>query len=245
MKKVSILVVSVLIALLCACGQEADPGAVHIPETTASVTEPELTGEELYHNFLANLHKRLNAIVGDDTHLDGLSSEEGMVGVAEIASISKTQLLNDVGYAIFDMNHDDVPELILCEVDELTDTSCKGTRILCVYTLEDNKMALLYEGTSRNCHYILENDRLFNVIADSVFGVYEFEDTDSKVSCVDFYFMQLNESQQPEYWHNQLGIQDVAASQSLDGGADTFENLLSEHMTAVKSVDLIPMVRFQ
>ena len=161
MKKLILFILVICMVSLSACNS-ADKDTVETSGTTAS-TSVALTTEEIYNAYLTKLCTKLNNIISDDTHLDGFNLQKGMSGVAEIAQQRGLDLLNKFGYAVIDVNGDGVDELFICQVDEMTDSSCVGTKILCAYTASENDVVLLFESNCENCCYYLGEAVFYNV----------------------------------------------------------------------------------
>jgi len=259
MKKLLSLFLALCLVFLCACssgeksGQDAETPSTQGPDATATepeqTTDPaestvpaELSAEDIYYAFLSELCVRLNKIVGDDTYLDGFDTKEGMVGVAEIASLSKTEMLSDIGYTIIDINKDGVSELLLLQVDELNKEVCNGTRILCAYTVIDGEKTLVFEGHSRNRYYLLDDGFIYNEgsngAAYTCFGTYAFESGNSELTCTDFYFTDLDADMKPLFLHNKTGEWDAASSEAFDGSEDAFWAVQSGFSKRIQAIDL-------
>ena len=242
--------------LLSACGNSGhdtkltdDTGS----KSTAAVTDPTLetvlSDEELYHNFLVKLHKKLNAIIGDDTHLDGFDSQSGMAGIAEIAMTDRMNVINEIGYAITDINQDGILELVLCRIEDSTAENCVGSRILCAYTVSEGNMVLLLEGSEANSFFLLEDGTVYNEIksdsANAAFGTYGFDSAKNAYTCVDFYFEVFTEGLDAKHWHNHTGECDESASEPFAGDEGAFQELMTGFITRIVDVDLLPMSGFE
>ena len=153
MKKIFSLLLVLCVICLSACGGSDKTPEASVETTVPTQTTVALTDEEIYNAFLGKLCEKMLAIIGDDTHLDGFGDREGMLGVYEIVQRLDRDMLDKIGYAVTDINNDDVTELLLCAVDTLDGEKCTGTRILCAFTVSNNEKVLLLEGNSQNCYY--------------------------------------------------------------------------------------------
>ena len=251
MKKIIlfILVLSLLGLAACAPAQggevETTSGTTAAPtETTEAVI---LTPEELYDGLLAKLCKRLNKIIGDDTHLDGFALEEGMEGVAQIAMLGGVDMLQKIGYKQEDINGDGVPELLVCKINEGT----TGNVILCAYTVADGQLALLFNSTATSNYYLLDDGTFYcegtncengDLVAQTVFGVFKMDG--AAVSCADYYFSVMNEDQQACFYHNQAGQLDTAASEAFEGDENAFLQVKDSLASGVQAIELITLAEF-
>ena len=240
MKKIIFTLVLLCVFLLNACGSAGNtaPGTSEPPtsNTTQTTAPEELTEEEIYNAILSKLSKKLSIIIIDDTHLDGFSAQEGMVGIAEIANSRELDLLDKIGYTVTDTNKDGISELLIFSVKKSDDGVNRGDRILCAYTVSDNHSVLLFQGNSSNCYYLLNDATIYNTkfsngLVTSA-GVYQLDSESTALSCVDFYFAVDN-----TYYQNRIGAVDVASSTALEGGADSFNSVTEGLATQVQSVE--------
>lgn len=160
MKKLSVLIFTICLLVLCGC-DTASNETINTTDATQTTTV-ELTTEEIYDKFLTKVCNKLDNIIVDDTHLDGFNTQKGMSGIAELAKTGDTELLKKYGYAIIDTNADGVDELLIYQVDDPAAEKCTGTYILCAYTAYENEAVLLFEGTSENRYYYLNDKKFYN-----------------------------------------------------------------------------------
>lgn len=257
MKKTFLLILVISIFLLNACGvgtqdktETSEMSETSTNQTTSPIT---LTAEEIYNAVLTKLYNKLDIIIIDDTHLDGFGAQEGMVGVAEIAASRELDLLDKFGYTIADINEDGVSELLISTAGKSENNDSVGPRILCAYTVMDNKAQLLFEGDSKNCYYLLNDGTIYNVnLSDSTLieenihqinalsgGVYALGEGSSTISCIDFYFSDSN-----NYYHNQTGSVDTNSSKALEGGADAYQNINNDLAGRIKQIEITPLSGF-
>lgn len=214
-------------------------------ETTSTV---KLTAEEIYNDLLRKLHTRINKIIGDDTYLDGLSSELGMAGVAEMAYQAGVDMMDQYGYTIRDINGDGNEELLICAVSELTSSACVGTEILCAFSVSDGELALIFEGWSGNRYFILDDGSFYRSASDGAANttnaVYTVSQENQMV-CADFYFTDIDEQQKPLYFHNTIGENDPAKSEAVEGGTDAYMNIVKGYTDRVQNIELTVLSAFE
>lgn len=70
--------------------------------------------------------------------------------------------LNDMGYAMKDINEDGTQELLIMEVSNQGQTSYHGERILALYTIVNDEAHFLAGGWARNRYFLLEDGRIYN-----------------------------------------------------------------------------------
>lgn len=262
MKKIFSVLLLLSIVLLCACASsKPDETIAQVSSTgdngngTSASTEVStavetteadiLTAEEIYSAFLNKLSAKLRYIIVDDTHLDGFSEREGMVGIAEIAVNRDLDLMEKMGYLLRDLNDDGTPELIICQVDSVEQGVFSGTRILCAYTVTENEISLLFEGHSRNRYYLLEDGSVYNEAsngaASTAFGVFTVEMGETGPAWVDFYFTDMNSEQQLQYFHNQTGSWDISASEPVNLDTEAMGTKQAEYASVITSLELIAL----
>lgn len=253
MKKIIFALLLILSMMLTACApseplpQGSDPTdaateARGSEDTTAEQTTApaDLTPEEIYHAFLTKLCARLDKIIVDDTYLDGLSTELGMAGIAEMAYHGGVQLLDKYGYTIQDINGDEVDELIICAVDE-SQEACVGKDILCIFTIADSQMKLLFEGWSRNSYYMLDDGTIYqqasNGASETVFATYMVAQTND-IICTDCYFTNVDASGAALYLHNTTGETDPAKAEPVEGGEAAFHGITDAYTPRIQPLEL-------
>ena len=253
----NILPLFLLFALiLCACApsETSTTGTTATPETQTSTQSQETTSttipsaEAVYNDFLARLCKRLNKIIGDDTHLDGLSTEEGMMGVAEIAGQRGIDMLERIGYTYQDLNNDGQDELLICAAGEVNEGWPAGTRILCVFTFENAEMELLLEGWNQNRIYLLDDGSVYSEgsgdTLNSSYCIYTITQ-DNKALCKDCYFTDVDEAGNNLYFYNTTGENDPVKTDPFDGDDETFTQRIKSIQSGVQPIDLILLGDFE
>ena len=249
MKKIVLSMLLLLAFLFTACAP-SEPGSQTSDPTTATtqtqqITEQttapaDLTPEEIYDDYLQKLCVRLNKIIVDDTYLDGLNTEPGMAGVAEMAYHGGVQLLDKYGYTIQDINGDEVVELIICAVDE-SEEACVGKEILCIFTVADSQMKLLIEGWSRNSYYLLDDGTFYrnasSGASNTVFATYMVTQTND-VICTDCYFTDVDADGNALYLHNTTGQTDPAEGEAVEGGEAAFIGITDGYASKIQSFNL-------
>lgn len=249
MKKIVLCLILALTLLLAACAP-SEPGpqgseATTVPNETQATTEQttapaDLTPEEIYDDYLQKLCVRLNKIIVDDTYLDGLNTEPGMAGVAEMAYHGGVQLLDKYGYTIQDINGDEVPELIICAVDQEQE-GCVGKDILCIFTVADSQMKLLVEGWSRNTYHMLDDGTLYqqgsNGASNSVYAIYMVAQTND-VLCTHCYYTGEDASGAGLFLYNTTGETDPAKGEPVEGGEDAFYAMVDGISARITALEL-------
>ncbi len=118
------------------------------PESETFVYQPEesstggrKTTDEIYHELL----ERFYVLVSDpDGSMDDVG--DGEYGVMEAVQGMGKDALNGLGYLVYDLSGDGVPELVVGSLREY------GGEVNALYTLVDNEPQLVLEGWARNSY---------------------------------------------------------------------------------------------
>ena len=242
MKRIALCILLAVMLLLTACAPSEPAPQESVESTAEQTTAPaDLTTEEIYQSYLKKLCARLNKIILDDTYLDGLNTEPGMAGVAEMAYHAGVKLLDQYGYIIRDINGDQVDELIICAVDESQEASV-GKDILCIFTVSDSQMKLLIEGWSRNSYFILDDGTIYqmasNGASNTIFATYAVTQTND-VICIDCYFMDTDTNGAAVFLHNTTGETDPAKAEPVEGGEAAFLRIVDGYTQRIQNLELV------
>lgn len=227
--------------------------APHYPTPTpsASVSAPaEETPQTAYAQVYSEKLKGFYEFIL--TSPDELEPSEGETGVMEvIMGKDADNALNSIGYAIEDINGDEIPELLICAVEENgADFSC-GSEILAAYTCADKMPQYCFEGWSRSSYHYLGDGEFFYQGSGgamySMFGVYTLSQDGSGLSCEDYYFtFEKNEgSTEIGFYHNTSGAWDKSLSQELSITSELFWQMAAVFEDQIQSIPLIPFSAYE
>lgn len=166
---------------------------------------------------------------------------EGTLGVVEIINLrGRNEALKSIGYTKKDINGDNVPEFIVGFIDE----GNKGSEILALYTVKDEKPVFVFESITRSAYFLMNDGNLFYQGADgaarSIFASYKL--SDAELICNDYWFTYEKDKTSYEigYYHNTTGEYDKAVSEELNITEDEFFNKQSALIAKKTQTDLTP-----
>ena len=146
---------------------------------------------------------------------------------------------------------DEIPELLICAVEENgADFSC-GSEILAAYTCADKMPQYCFEGWSRSSYHYLGDGEFFYQGSGgamySMFGVYTLSQDGSGLSCEDYYFtFEKNEgSTEIGFYHNTSGAWDKSLSQELSITSELFWQMAAVFEDQIQSIPLIPFSAYE
>lgn len=264
MKKILISLIILSIFIISACGSTDANADTQVTTESATVENATLNSEqdetketvetaettvpsvrstdEIYNAYLTKLCNKLSNIIVDDTHLDGFSDQEGVLGISEYAISGDVDMLKKMGYLIQDINGDETAELIIFQVDQPDSEPCTGTRILSAYTVADGDMVLIFEGNSRNRYFLLDNGTIYNECAESTarlgFGIYQLSADGTALICEEFNFVDYVDAQTANCYRNQSGQFDIDNSELMDGGIVAYDAEQKEYAMQILTYDL-------
>lgn len=126
------------------------------------------------------------------------------------------------GYLYYDINGDGKEELIICGANGTDDN------IYAIYTWKNGQTYRIAEGWSRNRYSITEDGRIINSgsagAADSCFGVYRINNTNTATECEDLWFTAMidDDFSKVATYHNNTGIWEVSQAEMISEDTDAF-----------------------
>lgn len=149
--------------------------------------------------------------------------QDGFTGIEEAWMALDTEtLLKTIGYAILDINGDEVPELLISENLPGEGETAQSGNIYAMYACVDGKPKIMFDGWSRKCYRLLPDGTIYNRgssgAAYSVIALYRLRDDNSGLDCLDFFFTWETDESLQEYavYHNTTGDYDKSLSQEAD-----------------------------
>jgi len=192
------------------------PGEIVEPETP----EPAVDYEAVYKPVLDELFKIASCAYDFDT-ADESGIPEGAAGILESNGWGSSDLmLWESGYILQDFSGDGIPELLIGAEN--------NGMIYALYTIADDAVHLLAEGTYRNMYYLTEDGLFLNQGSGgaiySIIGTYELKAGESTLTCRDFWFTHEMDGSYEDIrcWHNTTGEMDPAVSEELAMTLDEF-----------------------
>lgn len=266
-KKTVVLITTFILALsLSGCGSNKNDNKKIAFDGSENNTSAEVT-EDTEENTTEDVTDKNNTTEEDKSELDyevvyapvideildliinGYDYEKNYVysftGIIEgVMYRTKTDLLNNIGYVIEDINGDGVPELLIGEdmvgyYDDITDESY----IYNGYTYKDGEIVCFLEGWGRSSYRWMGNgDFLYNGSASamsSMFGQCYLNADGTELAWVDFYYSDEVGDGSIGFYHNTSGMVDASASERLDLSDDDFWSLMDNYKSELLDWNLI------
>lgn len=264
----------IICGILCGCGtahrvtpdpEKTEAGAYqNRSDSTASQkeedknvesgTDTNVSGSDAAEEPLESVYYELidgicDLILAEDRETDLDLAARTLNGIQE-AGYSRTpeETLEYVGYALWDLNTDGMPELVVGGISEERDGKYFGRDIYAVYTCVQEEIYCVCSGWSRN--YVgWMNENVFCLLGsggafNTIIGQYELLPNAAEWSCIDLYF-----TEEDGIYHNQTGSYDREDSEALDMTQDEFwmlydklnDNVLEFEMTPFSAVQMLPV----
>lgn len=181
---------------------------------TEATTEASLNYEDVYNDEIMHVY---NLIVGDETNFDNAADEDfGLLDVKQSADTATA--LSALGYTIKDLNGDDVPEMIVADVNGYIYKICSydGKATQCIISgharfglkLMKDEETIVMSG-SNGAAYV--NFGKMHIAADG-----------KSVEWDDYYFTNPDDTGTMHYYHNTTGEWDTEKAEELTVDEDTF-----------------------
>lgn len=232
-----ILVISVFLTVLCGCNTEKPPVDDHTEKITA--TDNDNIGTNVDYN---DIYKDIKA---DFVSLFDYTDQgfNGALGVLEIIyQRGKIEALDCIGYAIKDLSGDNIPEFIVGFIDE----DNKGSEILALYTVKDEKPVFVFESMTKSAHFLMNDGNLFYQgsagAAYSIFGSFTISENGAELICNDYWFTHEKDRNSFDigYYHNTTGEFEQSVSEELNITEDEFFKKQSSLIAEKSTIELTP-----
>ena len=232
-----VLIIAVVITVFSGCNTEKPNTDDHTEKETTTnnvITDTNIDYNDIYKDIKADF---ISFFDNTDKGFDGA------IGVSEIINQrGKNEALDVIGYAVKDLSGDDIPEFIVGFIDE----DNKGSEILALYTVKDEKPAFVFESMTRSAYFLMNDGNLFYQgsagAAYSIFGSYAISENGAELICNDYWFTYEKDKTSYEigYYHNTTGEYDKAVSEELNITEDEFFGKQSALIAKKTQTDLTP-----
>lgn len=150
------------------------------------------------------------------------------------------EALASIGYTFYDVDGNGIDELIIVDTGEKE----WHNRILLMYTLHDDKPALLADGWARNRYYLLNDGTIYNEgssgAAYTSFGTYRIAEDGSSMKVMDYYYSGYYGDSVWSWFHNTTGEQTEDESEIIKfENEDVPKKMMEDYMAQVKELELI------
>lgn len=232
-----VLIIAVVITVFSGCNTEKPNTDDHTEKETTTnnvITDTNIDYNDIYKDIKADFISLF-----DNTDKDF----DGAIGVSEIINQrGKNEALDVIGYAVKDLSGDNIPEFIVGVIDE----DNKGSEILALYTVKDEKPVFVFESMTRSAYFLMNDGNLFYQgsagAAYSIFGSYAISENGAELICNDYWFTYEKDKTSYEigYYHNTTGEYDKAVSEELNITEDEFFSKQSALIAKKTQTDLTP-----
>lgn len=207
----------------------------YTPTQTAAPAEPDYT--QIYRSVL----RRYVQLIQNPRE-----PGDGETGVWEATSwLSKQEALESVGYAIYDISGDGVPELLVGAIESHAGRMGVGSEIFAAYTVKNGRTTLAFEGWARSRFHWMGGSMFYYAgssgASSSAFGQFRLDDDGDELLCQDFYFTEEKRSGVIGLYHNGTGHWNAALSSELPISETEFWQIDARLEQNTKTLYLSPL----
>ncbi len=238
---VILITTMIMAASISGCGKKGDNKGNDSSKNTTSVTEDisEATTESVDNSNTDTQnsldYETIYKPVLDENRdliINGYDEskyyEYPSTGITEnVMNREKSDLLNNIGYVIMDINGDLVPELMIGEnMASIYEGPEDESQIYCAYTYKDGKIVNFIDGWARNSFKWMGNGNFLYFgsggAMSSMFGQCHLNPGETELVWDDYYYNTASESGEISFYHNNSGLIDDASSEKLDVSEEEF-----------------------
>lgn len=192
-------------------------------EEISNITEQEMNIKPVWDDNVPNVYRRIldriyNALLLSPHAVE--NNDYFTTGIFEVAIFGDDaeERLKSISYCFYDINEDDVTELIIAETP---DEESAQMRILDIYTIEDGSAVNLVSGYVRNRYYLLDDNTLLNSgsggAAYSFNELLVFQAGTNKLVSQGLFFSYPKDEDMREcgYYYSEDGIYDVEVATEI------------------------------
>lgn len=220
-RRLPCLLLMFLLALtVSGCTQNPESGGENPSQSKVEIPEAYTDVMDTYYYLLTGTGEAIDERIGP----------EGINGVVMLMSTLREEGITEeaptcVGYTVQDISGDGVPELIIADIAEKEDGTCRGSMVYAVYTTADGKAYNVLEGWNRNRYDWTGDGRFFNRgsagAAYAIIGDFALSKDGRELVFGDYWFTydKNNGGEEIAYFHNTTGQWDVEASEEISAEA--------------------------
>ena len=244
---------------------EAQPATEPQTEVTTEsptevTTEPETQGPvidyptvdyyyyRVYDDIIRLVHELLLNADSYDLY-ETYGGEGALNGVIEaVSGMAPSEALESIGYAVCDINLDDIQELLIVRNGNPGEDDHFGSNILAAYTCYDNAPQPFLEGYFRSHYCYLGNGRFLHEgsggVTYDIIGVYEIPPHGNALECNDFYFRIFDSINSDDsvmrsrFYHNTTGEMDESDSEPMDITDEQFRDIADEISKGCQNISI-------
>lgn len=192
-------------------------------EEISNITEQEMNIKPVWDDNVPNVYRRILERIYNALLLSPYAVENNdyfTTGIFEVAIFGDDaeERLKSISYCFYDINEDDVMELIIAETP---DEESAQMRILDIYTIEDGWDVNVVSGYTRDRYYLLEDNTVLNSGSGgatySSVELLAFQTGTNKLVSQGLYFTYPKNKDLSEcgYYYSKNGIYDVAVATEI------------------------------
>lgn len=243
-----------LVMALSGCSMQE--GLATEAQTDAQTTQTEITTEQEVNTPKTDYLEIYRPILDSLTDLlakgtDDNGPQEGQNAVWEVLSgMDSLQAANNTGYALEDLNGDDIPELLICDVSRHDGLLAYGSTIYALYTCRDGQPVLCFEGWARNRYSLLTDNTILNIGSGgamyAIWGIYNLSPDGTELQCLDYFFTHEKDGdfENIAFYHNLTGEWDPDLSEELEMTEEQFWQLQQDAVDRIGEISLIPFSEY-
>ena len=252
-RKIVLLILSLLLVLSSCALRDVEDGtrpdteamteeATEVGSETEAEDAPIIDYEGVYKPVIDEFYKIYSGQFDMDNLPDGATAV-----VDAVASSEFSGTLPDVGYLIYDLSGDGVPELIFGSVPTGEAAEYIGTMIYALYVIDDGEAKCTLSSWNRSSFHVMEGGLFYQgsgSAAHSAYGIFSLSADGRETYCRDYWFsFELDGDRYDlRVWYNTVGEMDVGVSELLDMTLDEFDAKRSELRGRTY---VLPLVHFE
>jgi hypothetical protein len=176
------------------------------------------------------------------------STQQKYYSFADVASLAKNDSLEAIGYTIKDVTGDKVPELIFGYIIMLDGKKSLGKEVLALYTIENGKAKLVFQGGNGYKYYNLGGGKfVFSSHTQyyEVFGSFALNKNGDKLVYDDFNFIDFTDIDNIVHYSNKTGALDKKSSKKQSIVSDQYQEMIDETILKSKEMEFTPLKKFK
>lgn len=208
------------------------------PDTSQGNTEdPYAAVIEEYYQFMMNYDY--------NSEKDTSDIDDSKAAIWEMfLTMEREEIMESVGYAVEDINEDEIPELFVGLVDNDSGTS-EVDSIYAMFTLVNKKPTLILAGNPRDRYYCLANGQkgyFLNEMSGGegiFFSVYQLEQQGKSLKFVESVFSP----EEKKYYYTSKENWEPEHSEAID--ADAYKNFVGDLIMMIEAVRFTPFSEYE
>lgn len=241
MRKIKICVVFFLIFIIMLSGCFKSLGEKDTNnEQLSEIPEAYVGLLEEYHQFVLRF---------DDSEESNNNFDDSKLAISEMLLIMQPQeILKKIGYAVTDINNDNLPELVIGEVN-VEAQSLEMGGIYALFTIKEDTPYLILTGNARDKYFYLGDGEFVNqstnAAGDYYLSLFKLNKGEIRLEPKGLYISQMQESSNVEekYYYSKSNEYDLKHAQKLK--KEEFDKAIEKIRERVVKVEYTPFSKYQ